>query len=595
MKFRPPWRLTALLWLLGPPPASAVRSREAGLAPSLGARLQKVREILESEDDQDKKVSERMACWCKTGLAEKRRYAEDLSQQSDSLLHEVQAKTAENARLATELEQHRAELQDSEESLSKAAAIREKAARKFSEEHTLTSQSINQLDGALEALRSSHGHELSVVQQMRRLLDGSRQAKQGSMLQLRRRLDSASSPQVVYGVLKQMRQTFEANLKDMQEDDSLMKSRHDELSQAKAQEIETIKRQVAAKQQRVAEGGLHVSRQKEVMERTGKLLEATRTLLSAMDKACDGSDKASQERQTLRQQSLVALSAAQAELAGAQLLATSAAQGRASGGGPQDLCLLASSLSEQRWRERAQAACAAAKAGRTQEAAEAAEGLEEDIKQAVESTSSELEQCGRAHQELASQHARAAEEADVRARVIGSTKHGADSQIDEVEAQAGLCQKAKTELSEIRQATQAMLHSIQADAGRIATLLRAASSSAPTLAVTKLNEVTAGTEKLAQAAASFGGSSERDAQEVGAALDGALQAASKALIPLRLIRADAEEAAASVHEEQERSAHTASKGPACDSAALSAKVQRLQGHVKSLEDATVALAWGSLR
>jgi len=565
-----------------------------GSAPSVGERLQKVREILEAQEEQDKKVSDRMGCWCQSHREEKRAYADELRQRLDGLSHDVQAAVAENARLNAELEQHKAELAEGQDSLSKADALREKAATKYSEEHQLTQQSIDQLDGALQALRSNSGHGLSMVEKMRRLLDSSSSGgvtQKGSLLQLRQQLNAASSPEMVYGVLKQMRSTFAANLKDMQEDESLMKSRHDALTSAKAREIESIKKQLVAKQQRVAEGGLAVTRQQEVLERMGKLLEATEGLVAAMGRVCEGRGQASEARHQARQAGLAALASAQAELAGAQLLALgAAARGRA-----EDLCLLAAGLPEEQWRGRAEAACAAAKNGHLQDAAEAAEALEEDINEALRAASSDAEQCKRAHQEAASQHARAMEDTEVRASVVDSAKQGADAQINEITGQADACQKAKAELAEIRTAQRGLSQGLRADAGRIEALLRTAGAAAPLAASAKLQEVVASVGKLSEAAEALGAGAEQGAQELSRSLDDAARAGAKVLIPLRLMRADAEEAAVSIHEEQEKSAHKASTGPACDLAALTAKVQSLQGHVKQLEDATVNFAWGSLR
>ena len=60
-------------------------------------------------------------------------------------------------------------------------------------------------------------------------------------------------------------------------------------------------------------------------------------------------------------------------------------------------------------------------------------------------------------------------------------------------------------------------------------------------------------------------------------------AAGKALIPLKLLKADSEEDAVKLHEENKELAHAAA--PQCDVSALAAKTQTINGYIAKLGDA----------
>merc|ERR1719346_379174 len=89
---------------------------------------------------------------------------------------------------------------------------------------------------------------------------------------------------------------------------------------------------------------------------------------------------------------------------------------------PEDFCLLAAGMSEEKWREQAQTACSEAKAGQLQDAAETAEALEDDIKAALDAANSEADKCREQQRENAAESARAAKDNEVRANAVNVDK-----------------------------------------------------------------------------------------------------------------------------------------------------------------------------
>mmetsp|Transcript_72652 Transcript_72652/g.235090 ORF Transcript_72652/g.235090 Transcript_72652/m.235090 type:complete len:432 (+) Transcript_72652:546-1841(+) len=431
-----------------------------------------------------------------------------------------------------------------------------------------------------------------MVEKMRRLLQADGSGSRPALLQLRQKLAGASSPDVVRGVLKEMRSTFAADLKDMQEDEARARSHHDDLTSAKTREIETIKSQIASKEEQAATNGVQLTQRQELQDRSQALLEATSPLLAGLRDACEASDASFEARRQERQAEVTNLAEALAEAAGAQLLAIGA---RRATRGVGDLCLLAAGIADKEWRQRARTACDEAQAGRMQEAADTAEALEDDIREAAKSAAAEVEQCKQQHEEASAKQAEAAQEADVHANMISSDKQGADAQIQDISDQASTGERAKGELVEIQKVQRNVMQLVRMDAHNTHGLLQRAGASVPQGAAAKLHEAVAHSEKLAEAAADADARSSDAVQKLSGAFDAVVKAASRVLITLRGIRADAEEAAVSLKMERSSSAARVSAAVRCSAAGLEDRVQQLQRYAKGLEDATVALAYGVLR
>jgi len=250
-------------------------------------------------------------------------------------------------------------------------------------------------------------------------------------------------------------------------------------------------------------------------------------------------------------------------------------------------------LSGARGREQAETACSEAKAGKLQNAAETAEALEDDIKAALDAANSEADKCREQQEESAAESARAAKNNEVRANSVNVDKEGADTKISELTERAAACDKASAELTELQSQQQELLQRLRIDSNKVESLLRKVGGevSAPT----RLGEAADHCKKLAEASEAHGRSVDEAVPQITGALTEFSRASSSALVPLRLLRADAEEDAVSAHEEQERITRKASKGPSCDQLGISSKIRQLTGYTKKLSDATVSLAWGSLR
>lgn len=551
-------------------------------------QLTAIQERLEKESNDDKDATGKMSCWCQTYLTDKQKVVEDMQSQLSSLTHDIAQQQATNSRLKLELSDHQKELSDNQQDLSTATALREKDASKFQEEEQLHVQNIKQLDGAMTALSNSPEAQLSLAQ-----INAVK--SQVRALDKANRIASASSPEEIQGVLKQMRGVFSESLKDMQNDESVAAERHSGLVDAKSEEIDAIQARIEQKTRLAAEGGVELARQQEEQSTFTGLLDANVQLVSAMQAACKSSEDSQQTRQDLRQAELTDLADARADLSGMQFLAV-AGRRQAPTINPQaeELCLAGHDLLEVEWRRSARSACEKARAGQMQDAAEVVQDIVDELKVAQENATSSAQSCAQKVQAATEREQAKLKDEEVKANVVDSDKASIEEQIANINQQASQSNAAKSAFSEAQTAQHSLAQGIEMTANNVFSLLRDLSGKVPENVATKLAKVQENSEKLKAEAASYDAAVSKQAQQLSSLLDASVSSASRAMIPLRLSRADKEEAQVAMHTEQHHRAHAGST-VTCDPNALSHRAQTLSSQIERLGSVAANFAYASLR
>mmetsp|Transcript_74592 Transcript_74592/g.132247 ORF Transcript_74592/g.132247 Transcript_74592/m.132247 type:complete len:600 (+) Transcript_74592:72-1871(+) len=591
------WRLVLLIAA-----ADAVKSR----SPQLSSTVQAVQSSLQAEAKKDDAAYDKVACWCQTQMAERQQTSEKMRQEHDVLAHDIEEETARTTRIDLELGSHENELADSVTTLHEANALRKKEAEKYDESEKSHMQSINQLDQALQAISRNHASELA-LSLVQRAAKGRAHAgvaeSQLAKLKMQLRGGAANSPEVVRGVIEQMKTMFKEDLSDMRQSEMAAKEHHDGITAAKSEEITSLKKQIMEKKQRSATTKVVLGHKKEFLERSEKLLDINTQLLGVLKTSCTRNDGSHQQRQEAQQAALPALSSALAELSGAGFLGVgTAARARQReqvlGDGVELVCGAAREIFEEKaWKAKAQAACEKARAGGVaalQDAADDVESLEDDIKAELEDARHEQSQCEASIHEAEADASAKEQEASVEASFVGSEKAATASEIEDAESQVAGAKQAKTDLLELRSAQHRVMQASALALTHDADLLRkalAAGGNGP--AAVKIEEAEGQLKKLLAVIGTFDKEADADVQRISALLDDVQLAAGKVLIPLRLMHADSEEAAVAIDEEAE--ARSTPMHPQCDAASLRKKVELLSGHAHRLSTAAERLAMDALR
>jgi len=294
---------------------------------------------LEKEAEEDEEIYDKMACWCETNDKEKTKSIADAEARISDLTTKIEELTASSARLNTEIKNLEKEVAENQAALDKATAIRQKQLAEFNEEEKDLLESISALKSAVTVL-SKHN---SLLQMPRSHIVGvaatvqNEMQKHASLLVLTHAQKRAMSsfiqspedyfdaeptfkqsyaPQSgeIFGILKQMKETFETNLSSSQKEEMANQKAYEELKAAKEDEIAAGQSQIDSKTQELADTDEKNAQAKEDVADTKKSLSADEQFLMMLKEKCSMTDSEWEERQKTRQLEMEACSKALAVL-----------------------------------------------------------------------------------------------------------------------------------------------------------------------------------------------------------------------------------------------------------------------------------------
>jgi len=300
---------------------------------------------LEKEAKDDEDVYDKLTCWCKTNDREKTKAIAEAEAKIADLTTRIEELTAGSARLNTEIKNLEKEVAKNQESLDKATEIRQKQLADFNGEEKDLLESISALKAAITVLSKHHGGSFLQVQhtsalgvaatlqyQMKKhatLLQGvlTRSERQAAANFIKAPADyfnaeptfkQSYAPQSgeIFGILRQMKETFEANLSESQKEELANQKAYEDLKAAKEKEISAGQSQIDTKTQQLAETDEKLAQSKEDIEDTRNSLSADEEFLMMLKEKCQMTDQEWEERSKTRQMEMEAVSKALAVLSG---------------------------------------------------------------------------------------------------------------------------------------------------------------------------------------------------------------------------------------------------------------------------------------
>merc|ERR1740138_179471 len=294
---------------------------------------------LEKEAETDEEIYDKMACWCETNDREKTKAIKDAEARIAALTTKIEEYTAMSTRLATEIKNLEKEVAENQEALDQATAIRQKQLAEFNAEEKDLLESISALKAAVTVLSKHHGgslmqiprsHMLSVAATLQHEMQKHSNILTGVLTHAERKAAEAfiQSPQdyfdaeptfkqsyapasgEIFGILKQMKETFESNLSASQKDEMANQKAYEDLKAAKEAEIAAGQAQVDAKTQELATTDEKNAQAKEDVEDTKATLSADEQFLMMLKEKCSMTDQEFEERVKTRQLEMQAVSKA---------------------------------------------------------------------------------------------------------------------------------------------------------------------------------------------------------------------------------------------------------------------------------------------
>jgi len=294
---------------------------------------------LEKEATEDEEIYDKMACWCETNDKEKTKSIKDAESQISDLETKIDEFKATSSRLGSEIKNLETEVSDNQRALDQATGIREKQLSEFNAEEKDLVNSISSLKSAVQVLSKHQGGSLLQVPQSRMqgvakaiqsamkkhdfVLDGvlthsQRRAIRSFLQAPEGYLDAeptfkqSYAPQSgqIFGILDQMRESFEGNLATSQKEEMANQKAYEDLKIAKNDEIEAGQEQIEAKTQKLATTEDKLAHAKEDLDDTKVSLAADEEFLMKLKEKCSMTDSEWEERQKTRQMEMEAVSKA---------------------------------------------------------------------------------------------------------------------------------------------------------------------------------------------------------------------------------------------------------------------------------------------
>jgi len=289
---------------------------------------------LQKEQEEDEATYEKVACWCETNDKDKTAAIGDAEARITQLTTQIEEDTASSARLNTEIKNLDAEVAKNQEALDKATALRQKELAEFNAEEKDMLQSIGAMKSAITVLGKHHAEfaQLSsdtlvnvavLIQHQfykhKAIVDGlvtpaQKKAVAAFIQSPSEFLEESAAPGfgqsyapqsgAIFGILKQMKETFETNLATSQKEEMQGQQAYEDLKAAKEEEIAAGQDQSATKSQERADTDERLAQAKQDLDDTRNTLDADQKFLMNLKETCANTDAEWEERQKARQEEL---------------------------------------------------------------------------------------------------------------------------------------------------------------------------------------------------------------------------------------------------------------------------------------------------
>jgi len=292
---------------------------------------------MEKEAEEDEEVYEAMGCWCVTNDKAKTKSIADAESAISDLTSAIEGFTASSAKLTAEIGNLEKEVAKNTEALDSATAMREKELAEFNAEEKESLVTITSLKAAVVALSKHHDAFLqeetsTVTMQQLQMWTGLQhqlhknqnflsdeftpKQRKAVFAFIQQATTSGYEPASgeIFGILKQMKESFETNLANSQKEETQAQKDYEDLKKAKETEIAAGTDLIDTKTSELAAADEKNAESKESLEDTRNVLAADTKFLANLKEQCQNIDQEYEERTKTRQLEIQATSKALAFL-----------------------------------------------------------------------------------------------------------------------------------------------------------------------------------------------------------------------------------------------------------------------------------------
>jgi len=274
--------------------------------------LQDMQKTVEAEGEKEKALFENFMCYCNNGAGSLDGAIAQSAAAIDALTGKVEGESAQKSQMQQEVAQHKTDREEAEKTIKESTAMRGKEASEFAATSGEMKANIEAMTGALAALRkglSSSLLQTRAGQTLRSIIQHSPTVSDEERSTLMSFLETGEggSDQII-GVVDQMKETLEADLKQSTEDEESAKAGFTTLVAAKEKEIASAGKAVESKTARVGELAVSVVQAKADLEDTKDAMAEDEKFKAELASSCATKSKEWDERQKLRAEEVEAIS-----------------------------------------------------------------------------------------------------------------------------------------------------------------------------------------------------------------------------------------------------------------------------------------------
>merc|ERR1719313_1611654 len=271
---------------------------------------------VEAEGEKEKELYEKFMCYCKSSSST----LADSIAANDAKIPQVQSDIEEaESRLAAtkqELAQHQTDREAAKVAMAKATEIREKEHAAFVKESTAQKTNIDALSKAIPAIEKGMAGgflQTSAAALLKRIVisdddltDFDRESL-ATFLQGGSTSDYVPKSGEIVGILKQMKDSFDKDLAELEKAEAAAVKTFDELMAAKQKEVEAHTKAIEVKTVLIGELSVDIVNMKNDLSESEEALIEDKKFLADLDKNCAAKSKEWEERQKTRADEIVAI------------------------------------------------------------------------------------------------------------------------------------------------------------------------------------------------------------------------------------------------------------------------------------------------
>jgi len=277
--------------------------------------LQDMQKSVEEEGEKQEDLFDKFMCYCSNGEGALEASISQGKAEIESLGGTIDRGTAEKSQLDQDIVTHKADREDAEKVIKESTAMREKEAAEFAATSADMKSNLQAMDGALAALKKGLSAALlqtGVGSVLRSIVKTSPLVREGEREMMESFLETGDSEgggsDQIIGIVEQMKETYEGDLKEATQSEAESKSGFESLMTSKTAEIAAAGKAIETKTARSGQVAVETVQAKADLAGTEKAVAEDIEFKANLAKTCATKQKEYDELRKVQAEEIEAIS-----------------------------------------------------------------------------------------------------------------------------------------------------------------------------------------------------------------------------------------------------------------------------------------------